>query len=130
MQRLRQESDVKRKTKDLNKTFPGLTRGEKNMVRGQVYNCWRTVTNNIFAAEDLENVKIRVRVYLDKDGSVKQVKPLGATKDYIPLDNVLYRQLVDSTINAFYRCKKIKNLPEGKYDYWQEFEFIFDPSEL
>jgi hypothetical protein len=128
MERLRAKEEIRDKTQKNFKRFPGLTQGEKNMVRGQVYSCWRTVANNIFAEEDLQGVKIRVRVSLDKQGNVKQAKPLGATRKYIPLENELYRQLVDSTINAFYRCNKIKNLPPEKYEYWQEFEFIFDPS--
>lgn len=107
-----------------------LTSNEKSAVRQQINNCWSNIVNKLFNIEELEGIKVKILVSLDKDGNVLKVKQLDTLTPYMKIDNILYRQVVDSVSSTFIRCNKIIGLPKAKYDSWKDFEFIFDPNEL
>lgn len=106
-----------------------LTEGEIGIVRTQVKACWHNSVGKLFAREDLQGMQVKVYVALDAQGYVQEVRHLDDYDKYLALDNVLYRQIVDSAIESFLSCKRIYNLPPEKYDAWKEFEFTFVPAE-
>lgn len=106
-----------------------LNAEERGTVRSQVKTCWNYSTGKLFAQEDLQGIQVKIYVTLDERGFVKDVRHLEDYDAYLDLDNVLYRQVVDSAIETFLNCKRIYNLPAEKYEAWKEFEFTFVPAE-
>lgn len=120
----------KKEAAKLNEDSTVLTLQEKNNIKNQINNCWNNIASKIFDKEEISNIKVKVFVSLNRKGVVEKVQLIDAVKDYMAMDNDLYRQVSDSAINSFYRCKKIFNLPKNKYEYWKQFEFTFDPVNL
>lgn len=108
----------------------GLTTQEKHNIRRQINSCWNNIVKKLFSREEIQDISIKVIVSLDLEGNVLDARLADSVQDYMKLDNSLYRQVADSALSTFYRCKYITNLPKDKYDYWKEFEFTFNPSKM
>lgn len=108
----------------------GLTPTEKHNIRNQINSCWNNIVKKLFSKEEIIGIKVKVIVSLDKDGRVLGARLADSTKQYMQLDNFLYRQVADSALSTFYRCKNIFHLPKNKYEYWKELEFTFDPNDI
>lgn len=108
----------------------GLNPHEKKNIRKQINSCWNNIVKKLFSKEEIMDIKVKVVVSLDQEGNVLEARLANAVERYMELDNSLYRQVADSALSTFYRCNKILNLPKHKYEYWKEFEFIFDPNDI
>ena len=107
-----------------------LNYGEKQNIKRQVNSCWINITDKLFRKEEISGMQVRILVSLDIEGNVLKARLANSGSAYMGLDNEIYRQLADSALSVFYRCKKITGLPKDKYDSWKEFEFIFDPNSI
>jgi len=108
----------------------GLTPQEKHNIKRQINSCWNNIVKKLFSREEIIDIRIKVIVSLDLEGNVLNARLADSVQDYMKLDNSLYRQVADSALSTFYRCKHITNLPKDKYDYWKEFEFTFNPTKM
>jgi colicin import membrane protein len=107
-----------------------LTPVEQNTIKRQINSCWNNIAKNLFTKEEIAGIKVKVIVSLDRKGNVLSARVAENIKGYMSLDNDLFRQVADSAVSTFYRCKKIYNLPIEKYEVWKDFEFTFDPLDL
>jgi hypothetical protein len=105
-----------------------LNYAEKKNIKDQVNSCWLNIANKLFRKEEIAGIKVKIMVSLDKSGNILQARLANSAKSYMGLNNDLYRQVADSALSVFYRCKKITGLPRDKYEEWKEFEFVFDPN--
>ena len=108
----------------------GLNPRERYNIKKQINSCWNNVVSKVFSEEEMVDIKVKVLVSLDEDGHVLSTQLADSSMRYMQMDNTLYRKIADSALSTFYRCRKIYNLPQDKYEYWKEFEFTFDPNDL
>jgi hypothetical protein len=97
-----------------------MTMNELDALRARLAQCW----NIQLAPPDLSELRVKVKMYLNQDGSLAQspeVLEAGST-DFA-------RSAADSALRAVRRCAPY-NLPAEKYDSWREINVTFDPREM
>ncbi len=101
-----------------------LTLSEIQAVRRQIQPCW----NFPAGAQDAGSLRVRITIWLNRDGSVRDAKILdGADTSR----NAKLRAAADAGIRAVSnpRCSPLK-LPPEKFDRWKVLTIDFDPSKL
>ncbi|MCP5361337.1 MAG: energy transducer TonB [Hyphomicrobiales bacterium] len=95
----------------------------QRLIQSQMLNCW----NIPAGARGVENMEVPVHVWLNADGSVRDVELQDASRYNNPAEPY-YRSLADSALRAIRFCRL--QLPPELYDGpngWKEIEFTFDP---
>ncbi len=91
-------------------------------IKNQVARCW----NIPAGAKDAREMKIGVRILLNRDGSIigapQVIDSARMTKE------PFYRAVAESALRALQICKPLR-LPIQQYDVWKSITFNFDPSE-
>ena len=100
---------------------PALTISEKNIIMQQIHKQW----NIPLAAQNIEEVAVTLRIELDKDGTVTNVKMIDKVCPNIP--NSVCSALENSAERAVWQASPIKNLIQENYSKWKEFELTFYP---
>lgn len=95
-----------------------LTMTEEDALRSQIAKCW----NVPVGARDADKTAVLLRISMQKDGTVVNVKMVDSSKYHA---QTFYRAIADSAIRAVYRCSPFK-LPREKFDFWRELELNFD----
>ncbi len=100
-----------------------LSLSEMDAVRAQVAACW----NLPAGGRNAEDLRVEVRVEMNPDGTVRDVKVLSTGR----MGDPLYRAAAESAVRALMnpRCTPLK-LPPDKYSTWQRFTILFDPAEM
>jgi hypothetical protein len=95
-------------------------------IRKQIELCWSVPGG----ARDAENLSVRVRFFLNSDGSlagspevVDQARMFAAGGDF-------YRTAAESARRAVLHCSPLANLPIDKYEYWREVTLTFNPKDM
>ncbi len=97
-----------------------MTQSELDALRAQISRCW----NPPIGAESAEGLSVKVKVFLNRDGSVaRPPKVLNTGSD------PFFRAAADSARRAVLRCQPYQ-MPADKYDAWNEVNVTFDPREL
>ncbi len=101
-----------------------LTISEIDAVRRQIEPCW----NVQIGARNPEELIVDVRVYMNRDGSVRKVQIIDTAR---MRSDVFFRAAADSARRAVQNkdCTPLK-LPVDKYDRWQQMVLRFDPSQM
>jgi hypothetical protein len=92
------------------------------LVRQQIIPCW----NIPAGAKDVRDMKIGMRIRLNRDGSIiGQPELIKSARD-----NSFYRAVAESARRALQnpQCQPL-NLPRQQYEIWKSITFNFDPSE-
>lgn len=97
-----------------------MTQSELDGLRSQISRCW----NPPIGAADAEGLLVRVKMYLNRDGTVASPPKVENSSS-----NPFFRAAADSARRAVLRCQPY-SLPADKYDAWQEVIMNFDPREL
>ena len=92
------------------------------MVRKQIIPCW----NIPAGAKDVRDMKIALRIRLNRDGSIIGAPQLIDS----PRTDPFYRAVAESARRALQnpQCQPL-NLPRQQYEIWKSITFNFDPSE-
>jgi hypothetical protein len=100
-----------------------LTISEMDLIRQQISKCW----NIPAGARDAQNLIVNVKVWMNMDGTVKEVRLENTGSS----DNPFYRTASESALRAVQdqRCLPLK-LPLEKYDQWKVFVLTFNPKDL
>ncbi len=117
-----QSSPSQSESKNYNPSAP-LSMSEIDGIRSQYVRCW----NFDAGARDAANLKVRIRLWLNQDGSLQRQPVLIDTSR---MGEQTYRAAAESAMRAVYKCSPLKNLPTGKYDTWKELELTFDPKDM
>jgi len=106
-----------------------LSVSEKDMIGIKLKECW----NLDAGVRGVQNMLIEIRVFLDKDGTVRDAKILNKTKYN---KNTAFRSVAESARRAVYICdKKKEESPfrifsknyEESYDTWKTLLLRFNP---
>jgi hypothetical protein len=92
------------------------------LVRQQIIPCW----NIPAGAKDVRDMKIGMRIRLNRDGSIIGAPELIDSAR----DDPFYRAVAESARRALQnpQCQPL-NLPRQQYEIWKSITFNFDPSE-
>lgn len=98
-----------------------LTISEVDLIRRQFISCWNVPAG----AKDIKNLKVLIKINLDREGNVVGSKMLSKLNS----NNPFYRAAAESALRAVKHpgCKKLK-VPKKKYESWQNIILNFDPS--
>ena len=101
-----------------------MTLSEIEAVRRQIQPCW----NFPAGAQDAGSLRVLIRIWLKRDGSVRDAKVLD--RERIDSDSIL-RAAAEAGLRAVNnpRCSPLR-LPPEKYDQWKVLTIDFDPSKL
>ncbi len=101
-----------------------LTMSEIDALRSQMAKCW----NVPVGAPDPTALVLRVRVFLNEDGSIDAARPPQLV-DQGRMGDPYFRAAADSAIRAVHICGPY-NLPAEKYALWNEIVITFDPRQM
>lgn len=101
-----------------------LTASEIDAVRHQLAKCWNVPAG----AKDGKELKVKVHLWLNPDGVVRQAKVL---RDPFLQGHPFYKVAADRALNAVLdkKCNPLP-LPKSKYDLWKEIVITFDPKDM
>lgn len=103
--------------------FSELSISEIDAIAGRLRACW----NLDPGAMGIENMIIEVRVYLNRDGTVRDAKVLDTSRYN---SDKFYRSVADSARRAVYVCAPysiFSNRYADKYDMWKTMKLRFNP---
>ncbi len=101
-----------------------MTLSEIEAVRRQIQPCW----NFPAGAQDAGSLRVLIRIWLNRDGSVRDAKVLDQGRI---AGNSKLRAAADAGLRAVNnpRCSPLR-LPPEKFDRWKVLTIDFDPSKL
>lgn len=103
-----------------------LTISEKDLIANKLRGCW----NVDAGAEGIENMIVEVRAYVNRDGTIRDVKILNMNS------NPTFRSVAESARRAIYICADLKEESPFKmladkrgdsYQSWKEIFVRFNP---
>ncbi len=98
-----------------------LTQSEMDALRGQIQSCWNVPSG----VTDADQLRVSIRFNLDRNGRVEGRPAV--------IDSSGNRAADDSAMRAIMICNNRFdgfNLPQDKYEAWQQVVVNFDPSEM
>jgi len=97
-----------------------LSQSEIDALRAQIQACW----NPPAGAADARDLIVRVRLLLNRDGSVAG-EPIVLNRT----TSAFFQVAAESATRAIRRCQPYK-LPIAKYELWKDVEVTFDPRDM
>jgi hypothetical protein len=103
-----------------------MTMSEIDAIRYQIQQCWSIPAG----ARDAENLVVRIKVYLNTDGSLSKAPEIVGSSGGGGTSDPFYRTAAESARRAVLKCAPLKNLPVDKYARWREITLTFNPREM
>ena len=117
-------SEDKVEEKEENIITPGLTLGEEDALKAQIFGCWSIPLGLPYN----ENLLVRVRLNLRKDGTIIKAEILDHERLNIPGQGY-YKVLAESALRAVKLCQPLE-VPSTGYESWKELILNFDAREM
>ena len=117
-------SEDKVEEKEENIITPGLTLGEEDALKAQIFGCQSIPLGLPYN----ENLLVRVRLNLRKDGTIIKAEILDHERLNIPGQGY-YKVLAESALRAVKLCQPLK-VPSTGYESWKELILNFDAREM
>ena len=117
-------SEDKVEEKEENIITPGLTLGEEDALKAQIFGCWSIPLGLPYN----ENLLVRVRLNLRKDGTIIKAEILDHERLNMPGQGY-YKVLAESALRAVKLCQPLK-VPSTGYESWKELILNFDAREM
>ena len=117
-------SEDKVEEKKENIITPSLTLGEEDALEAQIFGCWSIPLGLPYN----ENLLVRVRLNLRKDGTIIKAEILDHERLNIPGQGY-YKVLAESALRAVKLCQPLK-VPSTGYESWKELILNFDAREM
>ncbi len=95
-------------------------------IRKLIEDCWRVPGG----ARDAENLVVRVRFQLNRDGSLVRPPEVVDLARMLAEGGEFFRTAAESARRAVLRCSPLGQLPQDKYDYWREVTLTFNPKDM
>ncbi len=103
-----------------------LTISEVDLIRLQIERCWSVPAG----ARDAEDLVIRIRIYLNPDGSLSREPDIVDRARMARPGEEFFRSAAESAYRAVKKCAPLRNLPIAKYEHWRDIELTFNPKEM
>ena len=119
--------------KKLNKTtqnqdnemdFSGLTLGEEDALKAQIFGCWSIPLGLPYN----ENLLVRIKLQLKPDGSIIRTEILDHARMNKP-GQAFYKVLAESALRAIKLCQPLR-VPSSGYERWKDMQLNFDAREM
>ena len=102
-----------------------LSMSEIAAIRSQISQAWRVTAFS--GGKDNKNMRVIVKIKVDENGEVNDVK-IKDKSTPVGVDRQVCNAFVDSVMRAIKAASPLQNLPEEKYNTWNEMELTFDSS--
>jgi hypothetical protein len=102
-----------------------LSISEIAAIRSQISQAWRVT--GFSGGKDNKNMSVTVKIKVDSNGEVTDIK-VNDRAVPVGIDRQVYNVFIDSVIRAIKGASPLQNLPEDKYNTWNEMELRFDSS--
>ena len=105
------------------------TISELDFIRRQLLDCWYLPGG----AKDLRNMRVTIRVELDRDGTLARPPAIVERVGRDAGDPAFFRTFEESALRAVRACtdpEKPLQLPPGEAGKWRDLEFTFDPRDM
>jgi outer membrane biosynthesis protein TonB len=97
---------------------------EQHAIKAQIERFW----NVPIGVKNAGSIKITLYISLKMDGTVEKI---ALVDQKCSIDNARECQAaIDSAIRAVNMASPLEGLSAARYEYWKEFNFEFDPSEI
>ncbi|MEM9810504.1 MAG: hypothetical protein AAF788_04690 [Pseudomonadota bacterium] len=100
-----------------------LTASEIDMVRARMASCFDQPTG----VPDAENLVVRVRFYLNSDGTIQGEPSVLNARQIALSNNSWWRVTRDRAMRAVVACAPYDYLPDDRYYIWSEMTLNFTP---
>ena len=113
-------------TQDQNKNIEStnLSLSEEDALKAQIFGCWSIPLGLPYN----ENLLVRIRLQLEKDGTVIKSEILDHARMNKPGQGY-YKVLAESALRAIKLCQPLR-VPTTGYDRWKELQLNFDAREM
>ena len=113
-------------TQDQNKNIEStnLSLSEEDALKAQIFGCWSIPLGLPYN----ENLLVRIRLQLEKDGTVIKSEILDHARMNKPGQG-FYKVLAESALRAVKLCQPLR-VPTTGYDRWKELQLNFDAREM
>ena len=113
-------------TQDQNKNLENtnLSLSEEDALKAQIFGCWSIPLGLPYN----ENLLVRIRLQLEKDGTVIKSEILDHARMNKPGQGY-YKVLAESALRAIKLCQPLR-VPTTGYDRWKELQLNFDAREM
>jgi outer membrane biosynthesis protein TonB len=102
----------------------GLTITQEDAVKAQIFKCWNIPLGLPYE----EDLTVRVRLKLNKDGSILSSEILDHVRMNRPGQG-FYKVLAESALRAVRLCNPLK-MPATGHDKWKDLQLNFDAKEM
>ena len=109
---------------DKNSVTPGLTLSEEDALKAQIFGCWSIPLGLPYN----ENLLVRIKLKLKKDGTVIKSEILDHARMNIPGQN-FYKVFAESALRAVRLCQPLR-VPTTGYEKWKDLQLNFDANEM
>jgi hypothetical protein len=100
----------------------GMTLNYQEYIQTKMAGCWKIDSG----AKDYRNLRVEVRVMLNKDGAVQDIAVLNNMR-IIASPNDSWRAARDNVIFAINQCAPYDKLPNSDYSTWKTTKMTFQP---
>ncbi|MDC2971411.1 cell envelope biogenesis protein TolA [Candidatus Pelagibacter sp.] len=102
----------------------GLTLGEEDALKAQIFGCWSIPLGLPYN----ENLLVRIKLKLKPDGTVSKTEILDHARMNKPGQG-FYKVLAESALRAVKLCQPLR-VPTTGYERWKELQLNFDAREM
>ena len=102
----------------------GLTLGEEDALKAQIFGCWSIPLGLPYN----ENLLVRIKLKLKPDGTVSKTEILDHARMNKP-GQAFYKVLAESALRAVKLCQPLR-VPTTGYERWKELQLNFDAREM
>tara|TARA_A100001011_G_scaffold160965_1_gene169329 strand:- start:182 stop:997 length:816 start_codon:yes stop_codon:yes gene_type:complete len=102
----------------------GLTLSQEDAIKAQIVKCWNIPLGLPFD----ENLTVRIRLQLNKDGSILSSEILDHARMNRPGQG-FYKVLAESALRAVRLCNPLK-MPTTGHEKWKDLQLNFDAKEM
>ena len=116
----KEEDSNESENEDQNSKSTNFSISEIDLLKQQIYSCW-TVPAGAKGAKDME---VKIRVWVNPDKTVNSARILDTNRMQ---NDPYFRTVAESSLRAILNpaCSPLK-LPDGKYEIWKKFVFVFE----
>ena len=118
-------SDIFERAREARGAGDDMTASEIDLLRAQMYRCWRTSLD----APNPEKLKVTIRIRLNPDGTLSAPPEIMNAGQIKRSGDPFWQAAADKARRAVLRCEPYA-LPADKYASWRDMTLHFTPADI
>jgi outer membrane biosynthesis protein TonB len=118
-------SDIFERAREARGAGDDMTASEIDLLRAQMYRCWRTSLD----APNPEKLKVTIRIRLNPDGTLNAPPEILNAGQIKRSGDPFWQAAADKARRAVLRCEPY-TLPADKYASWRDMTMHFTPADI